>query len=182
MLESYYRQLSKSVEKKLTIILIIGIILTIGVMRYLDTPLKNDVCKHGITSFELAKDVNKTVAIINSWDEHAKISVSISMGFDFLFILVYTTLIALLIYKVSKSFTGNHFVKRIGIVLLNAIFFAGLLDIVENIALIKLLFGEYQQIWSSIAYYFASVKFAIVLVCLIYIILNSLWLLFKKVR
>ncbi|NHZ86574.1 MAG: hypothetical protein GWP19_11965, partial [Planctomycetia bacterium] len=59
-------------------------------------------------------------------------------------------------------------------------FVAALFDAIENIALIKLLLGSQNGIYSSIAYYFASIKFAIIAIGIIYIIIGLLTLLFHK--
>jgi len=51
---------------------------------------------------------------------------------------------------------------------------------VENVALIKLLLGDLQQKWSSIAYYFAIFKFSLLTLGLLFIIMSSFILILKK--
>ena len=51
--------------------------------------------KPSIVDFELAGTVDKATAIINAWDTQAKIRAGFSLGFDFLYMPVYSTLIAL---------------------------------------------------------------------------------------
>jgi len=84
--------------------------------------------------------------------------------------LIYSTFIALLIYKINNLFRKNFAFYKLGKLLIVAIFFATLLDVVENIALIKLLLGDLRQYWSTVAYYFAFMKFVIVAVCIVYIL------------
>jgi len=166
-------------NNKIALLLGLLLIINILVMRNFDKPLKNKVCLHGITSFELAKDLSKTKAIINSWNETDKISVSMSLGFDFLFILVYTSFIALMIYKINtKLWSGKSFYK-VGKILMYATFIAGVFDIIENISLIKLLNGNTSQIYATTAYYFASMKFTILLIGIIYLIGNWVISIFK---
>ena len=164
--------------------LLLGLLLVINilVMRNFDKPLKNEVCLYGITSFELAKDISKTKVIINSWSETDKISVSMSLGFDFLFILVYTSFITLMVYKINtKLWSGKSFYK-VGKILIYATFIAGVFDIIENISLIKLLNGSTAQVYATTAYYFASIKFAILLIGIIYLIGNWVFSIFKISR
>jgi len=149
-------------------------------MRNFDAPLKNEICKNGIISFELAKDLDETIKILDSWDTNAKINVSLSLGFDFLFLLVYSSFIALLIYNINNLLWKNNSLFKFGKLLIFLIFIAAFFDIIENIALIKLLLGNFEQIWSSIAYYFATIKFTIILICIVYLFINGLLLLFKK--
>jgi hypothetical protein len=173
MVEKFFGSFSKSAEKRFTFFITLLMVITIIVMRYFDAPLKNEVSKHGIISFELAKDLIVSKEILNSWNVHAKISASMSMGFDFLF---------LLIYKINNQYGKNFIFYKFGKLLMLSIFFAALFDVVENIALIKLLLGDLKQYWSTIAYYFAFVKFTIVAVCIVYILLSWFGLLIKKLK
>jgi len=170
----------KTHKKKLTLFLLIVIIINIIAIRIFDSPLKNKVCSSGITSFELAKDINTTKDILNSWDANAKINMSLSLGFDFLFLLVYSSFIALLIFNVNNRLWKNKPIYKLGKFLILLIFIAAFFDIIENIALIRLLLGDLRQIWASTAYYFAIIKFGIVLITIIYLFINWLILLFKK--
>jgi hypothetical protein len=136
---------------------------------------------NGIVSFELAKDISKSESIINSWDEKAKMAAGVSLGFDFLFLLVYSLFIAVVMSRLNNSLWKDKYVYTIGKLLIVAIFIAALFDSIENIALIKIILGDSKQIWSLIAYYFASLKFIIILICIVYIILSSLKFLTNKI-
>lgn len=105
---------------------------------------------------------------------------SLSLGFDFLFLFAYSSFIALLIFNINNKLWKNKPFYKIGKVLIISIFLAAFFDTIENIALIKLLLGDLKQVWSSVAYYFASIKFLIVFICIIYLLLNWILLLFKK--
>ena len=149
-------------------------------MKTFNKPLVNNVCKGGVISFELAKDLDCSEKIINSWNENAKLNMSLSLGFDFLFLLVYSSFIALLIFNINNKLWKSKPFYKVGKLLIYAIFIAAFFDVIENIALIKLLLGDLKQIWSSIAYYFATIKFIIVLICIIYLLFSWSTLLFKK--
>lgn len=167
-------------KNRITILLLVMVCINILVMRSFDTPLKNENCKNGIISFELAKDLNESVKILNSWDSNAKTNASLSLGFDFLFLLVYSSFIAMLIFIINNRLWKNNSFYKFGTLFIVLIFFAALFDIIENMALIRLLLGDLEQIWSSIAYYFALIKFAIILICICYLLINWFLLVFGK--
>ena len=179
MLTSPFQNSSKSSLKKAMPYLFLMLILVFIGMRFFDAPLKNNQSPAGIVSFELANDLTKSIAILDSWTVNAKVSAGMSMGLDFLFLVLYALFLALIIHKLIEKNRDNLW-HKIGTILIWSVFLAALCDIIENIALIKLLLGDLEQIWSSIAYYFAIVKFAIVLICIIYLLINWLLLLFKK--
>lgn len=158
---------------KLLIIIGMLLIISIVIMRYLDTPLKNDICKNGIVSFELAKNIDNSNNILNSWDNHAKHSAKYSLFFDFFFLINYAVFIALLLYrtryKIKKGF-------------IYLIFIAAIFDVLENTTLLNLVYGNSNKIWSALAYYFASIKFSLIILCLLYLIFNGFILFYKKLK
>jgi len=167
-------------SKKLFYSLLVLLIVCIATMRYFDAPLKNEVTPNGIVSFELAKELPVSKAILNSWNEQAKSTAGLSLGFDFLFLLVYASFIALLIFRVNdRVWKGRSFYK-VGRFMIYAIFIGAIFDIIENIALIKLLVGDFKQTWSTVAYYFAILKFAVLLLCVFYLLISWTGLLLKK--
>lgn len=181
MLASPYKEISKKIEGKLTVTLLVSIIILMSAMRYFDAPLKNNICTSGIVSFELANDLETSIAILTSWDIVSKTSAGMSMGLDFLFIIVYSLFISILIHLVNEKLWKDSKIYFIGILLIYCIFLAAFFDIIENIALIKLLLGDLKQKWSSIAYYFAIVKFTLLAIGILFILISSVYLLFKKI-
>jgi hypothetical protein len=158
------------------------LILSIVIMRYFDSFLISDKAQNGIISFELAKNVSKSKSIIEAWDFVAKTAAGLSLGFDFLFLIVYSSFIALLIFKLNKILWKNHWFYKLGRILIWFVFIAAFFDIVENIALIKIILGDLNQNWASIAYYFVMLKFSIIVICIFYIIFNGLLLIIKKAK
>ena len=181
MIISPFQFLSKPTEKKLILILLGLMVVMVVLMRFFDAPLKNETSPHGIVSFELAKDVNRSVAVIESWDKLARTSADWSMRFDFLFLIVYGLFIGLMIHKVNRVWRSSR-VHSMGIALIYLVFLASFFDIIENIALVLLLRGNLIQVYSSIAYYFAMMKFIILATALMFIIISATALLLNKNR
>ena len=154
--------------------LLVLLIVCIVMMRIFDAPLKNEVCTGGIVSFELAREMTTSQAILESWDSQAKSSAYRSLFFDFLFLVVYSSFIAVLIGRIRTKFSPNTLLHRVGQLLGILIFVAALFDILENIALLRIMGGDFSQIWATVAYYAASIKFGLILLSLIYLLVG--WL------
>lgn len=119
--------------------------------------------------------------MLASWDTNAKINAGLSLGIDFLFLFVYGIFFATACFAVAKKFKDRiNWFYKLGIYLACLQFVAALFDAIENVALIKLLLGSNNGMYSSIAFYFASAKFAIIAIGFIYIILGLLTSLFQK--
>ncbi len=182
MLPSPFSKLSKTSEKKWTIVLLLLLVVIMGMMRYFDASLVNSVCKDGIVSFEFAKDLENSKAMINSWNAQSTKAAYSSLVLDFLFLIVYSTFIGLLIHKIIKQTKENSFISNLGVLFIWGVFLAALFDVIENIALLNLLSGNLNQVWSTLAYYFAIAKFSILAIAIIYILINSALLLIRKLR
>ena len=182
MLPSPFLKCSQASERKLTWVLLLWLIALMVALHFFDAYLKNNVCKNGIVSFELAKNVEVSTAILHSWNAQANSAAGLNLGLDFLFLIIYPTFLALLIHKLNERLWVKHSFHTVGVVLIWASFVMGLSDAIENMALVTLLLGNLQQQWSSIAYYFALLKFAILAIGILYIVINSIILLSKKGR
>ncbi len=180
MLTSPFSYLSKKAEKRFTFFILLATVIAGCFMVYFDSYLKNETCKNGIISFELVSNVEDSKTILNSWNLKSKISAGLSLGLDYLFLLLYPSLIALLIHKLNKKLWSIHSFYQIGVIIIFAQFFTALFDAIENIGLIQLLLGNIDQFWTSLAYYFASIKFILILIGIAYIILNFSYFLIQK--
>ena len=135
----------------------------------------------GMIGFELAKNINHTVAMMTQWKEHGRIMAGLSLGIDYLYMVSYALFLGLLSFTIGKKlFSRNHFLSKPGFWFSWLMFIAALLDSTENYALIRILGGDHEQLWASISYYAASTKFIIVLLTLLYILLGLAVLWFTK--
>lgn len=180
MFTTPFATITSKTEKKLTLSLFYLLIIGAIVLVFFNNILENNAAPYGIFSFELAGSLNKSLEILNSWSPLAKIFAGLSLGFDFLFLLIYTLFISLLIHKINKRLWLGKPFHRIGELLVWSMCITAIFDAIENAALIKLLVGSTQEYWSYIAYTFAVSKFILISIAIIYIIFNSAFLLFKK--
>lgn len=161
---------SNSARKRSVVIaLILSLVLLIA-LRILDIPLRTAVAPRGIVSFELAKDASASRQILASWNTQAKTHAALSLGLDYLFLIVYAVFISLACVQVGKALRHvSPLLARLGGILAWAQFLAAILDAVENGALIFLLLNS-ERLWlPPVARGCAIIKFSIVGAGFVYI-------------
>ncbi len=152
-------------------------------LSIINIPLRSEMAPNGILTFELAKELDKSISIIDSWNLNAKINAGISLGIDFLFLIAYSVFFATACYFTAQKYIySNSFLYSFGIALAILQFIAALFDGIENVALIKLLLGTQSSVLSAIAFYFASIKFVLIGTGIIYISIGLMTELIHKVR
>ena len=142
-------------------------------MNIIGHPLVNETAPQGIVSFEFAGTVDVAQRMMDSWGPQGRISAGLSLGFDYLFLVVYALCIALGCVLISRAmqYRVKIFVP-IGAILAWAQFLAAILDAIENFALIRVLFGATVDLWPALARLCAGPKFLIVSAGLLYIIIG----------
>jgi len=110
MLLSPFSKFSSTSEKKWSMILLLLLVVIIGLMRYFDSFLTNLICENGIVSFEFAKDLENSKAMINSWNTASIKAAYSSLILDFLFLIVYASFIGLHIHKIVKRAKNDSFI------------------------------------------------------------------------
>ncbi len=161
------------------IILCILTIVVMGCLQAINTPLISTQAPQGIVSFEFAKTIKAATSMVSSWDCEARIYAGISLGLDYLFVVLYAGALSLGCILVSGYFNSTLMVKT-GLYLSWLPFLAALLDCMENFALIRILLGNNDQTWPLVSFYCAVPKFAIVIVGLFYILSGTFFRFYKS--
>ena len=109
-------------------------------LGYIGQPLKTAQAPRGMVSFELAFTGARSEAIVRSWQSVRK-NAKGSLQLDFVFIPLYSTTLALLCVLAGHFFERQHWsgLSTTAAVLAWYQWVAGLLDLVENWALLRLL-------------------------------------------
>ena len=164
-------RLSPSAQKIMLYVLGISAFLLLMVLNMLDKPLKTASAPMGILSFELAHDFSNTQKILASWDFPAKYSAALSLYIDYLFLVIYSLFFAFSAFKIAGRLSEMKLrAAKIGVYIGWLQIVAGFFDALENYCLIKLLFGSQNEIFSIFASYFATLKFSILIIGIVYII------------
>jgi hypothetical protein len=124
---------------------------------------------YGIISYELAGSVEKAQWIIDSWDQGARLYAAFSLGFDYLFMVLYSTTIALACLWGGRVLQARNMPGYIiGILLAWGLWLAAVLDGIENIALSLSLFNSPAAPWPQVAQISALLKFGLIFLGLIF--------------
>ncbi len=163
------------VQKPVFIVLAVAAVLLMAVLQVLGAPLKTDAAPAGIVSFEVAGDLTSTQTILRSWAGTGQVYAGLQLGLDFLFIVAYTGAIALGCALCAQALQDRGWrFAPLGLLLAWALFIAGLLDCIENYALIQLLVGSQNALLPLVAQWCAIPKFAIVAAGLVYVVAAGL--------
>jgi hypothetical protein len=120
---------------------------------------------YGLVSLEVAGDPVAVAWMVETWnaepDLDRKAKATFSVGFDFLFIPCYSTLLA---FACASGMRGlpHGWLKTLGAVLAWGQHVAGLCDVVGNVALLMILFTGASSAWVQSAQLFALLKFALI--------------------
>ncbi|MCB0510497.1 MAG: hypothetical protein KDC82_07010 [Bacteroidetes bacterium] len=131
-----------------------------------------DQVEPGIIPFELAKTLDNANAMVAQWAlQDAIPQKKFSLYFDYIFIFGYAGSLFLILKEwYDKSD------KKILLYLSFLPIVAGVLDGIENLGLLKIIYYQGTQFYASLAFYCASVKFLLLLPS----ILLALYYLYKK--
>jgi hypothetical protein len=130
-------------------------------------PLRTEVAPAGILSYEFAGSTTRAVEILDSWDEGAKSAAGFNLGLDYLYLLAYSTTIALAILWLTTGLEPGSPVLAAALLLAWGQWLAALLDALENVALVKMLLSAPADPWPAVAFICASIKFLLIALGLI---------------
>jgi len=180
-----FKWLSDSAQRWALLIFFLMSTLLLAGMHTLDQALISAAAPNGIVSFELAGSIDHARKILTAWGSEGKAYATLSLGLDYLFLIVYALFISLACVRIARHFKFRFSsLATWGFVLGWAQFLAALLDAIENFALINLVFGSQRETWPIIARWCALVKFGIVGPGLVYILVGILliFILKRKIR
>jgi hypothetical protein len=155
--------------------LVVFSLLLLLILNLVGLPLITRAAPYGIVSFELARDEAQASAILASWDQAARLRAAFLLGLDFLFIPLYTAALTLTCLWAARFRRRRRrfpswlvLIGIPGIPLAWAQLGAGLLDMIENIALVRMLFGMVNSPWPQIASVCAFTKFILIVSGILY--------------
>jgi hypothetical protein len=162
--------LSTSGQKRAFVVLLALTLAVMVSLNALGRPLNTEAAPMGIISFELAGELSLAQRMFESWGPRCRVYAGLNLGLDYLFIVAYSSSIALGCILVARSLSRQvGFLFPVGVLLAWAQFGAALLDALENYALIQVLLGSQQASWPVVARWCAIPKFLIVATGLAYV-------------
>lgn len=158
---------------KILITTITLFVITSICMASLDAYLQNEITPMGIISFEFVKTIEASNVALEAWGEIGRRAAGISLGLDFLYLIIYSTILFIFLQITSEKVSPiNHKLAKAITYISYATPLTGIFDAIENIGLISLLLGSQNEIWPAIAYYFASAKFLVLSFCMLALLIG----------
>jgi hypothetical protein len=131
-------------------------------------PLKNaDLTPRGILDLEFARTVTRAAEVYNAWKPDLVMHAIKNTFLDFLFLISYGIFLSSSCFLLSRRFTG--FWKRTGKILAILMIVAASFDVFENITMFRTLGGNFNKEVVAATFIFASIKFILAAVGLLYI-------------
>ncbi len=117
--------------------------------------------KPNIISFEF-----NALKVLAHWkQESTRLWAAFSLGLDFLYIVVYSTLLTLLCLR----FAENDFLPKLGFLLAWGQGLAAVFDVIENATLFNILLGSQNERIARTARLFATAKFVLIIAGILYV-------------
>jgi hypothetical protein len=155
--------------KKDVWIALLGTVVMIIVMRMQGSSLITDLSPRGIIDLEFADAADRLAELVATLDLSA---VRINIWLDFGFIFFYTWFFFLAAKRIALRWAPRNEFRRTGFFLAKAAFVAGILDVAENILMLKSIGGDYTAFSLQATFYCAWIKFMIILFVLLYFMVS----------
>lgn len=151
--------MQRSIVKALFWALVIGTLLSLAALGQIDPHLRTPAAPSGIVSFELCAYSQSCSAIMQSWDAQAKQMAALSLGLDYLFLLLYSALIFTGLRWLAMRARAPQRRFLLGSAWLAWV--AGLADALENYCLAQMLLHGSVQTHAWPAAILATLKFTL---------------------
>jgi hypothetical protein len=157
-------------RKTIAFLLLFGLTLAMMlVMNAAGSSLYTEVAPYGIISLEFAGSPRKAEAILESWDRAAQLRAAFIQGLDFLYLIFYSTTIALACLWAGETLRRMGWSPAaLGVPLAWGMWLAALCDFAENVALVVILFNRTSSPWPELAAVCAAIKFALIFIGMVY--------------
>jgi hypothetical protein len=134
-----------------------------------------------IVDFELAGTTDRTAEIINAWDMQDRMRAGFNLGLDYLYMPVYSTLIALACVWGAGLLASRQW-RTTGLLLGWGLWAAALFDAVENAMLTVVLFDTVSAPYPQIAQVCAVLKFGLILLGLAFVVVAAVVYLARRLK
>ncbi|MFO0568074.1 MAG: hypothetical protein U0263_20605 [Polyangiaceae bacterium] len=161
-------------RSRLGAVFALSLVATLGVLAVLsrfDSRLRGPSAPLGIVSFELA-GANGVRRVLDGWNDAQRLDALFVQRLDYLFLVLYATTIASAALLVARRLAPRHpRAAALGRRVAWGICLAALLDAVENAPMISMLSSGVVNEWgANVSSACASLKFALVALCLFYLL------------
>ncbi len=180
----YIKKLEKTPTHNTVIILsLISTVASIIIwmlMRPTEAALKA-ASPYGVMELEFAWSVEKINQIFDSWTEELIIQELNVTLIDYGFLVAYSIFLACLTLLISRKLLSGQ-IQLAGLYMTLVPFVAALFDAIENLNLILMLYSptNFPPFSPLLASIFASFKFGLIIIVIIFWIVSTIWFLYQK--
>lgn len=167
------------------IIAVAGTLLLATMMKDQGAPLITCKTPKGILNLEFAATPAAASSVVAEWqgsrcnDGHTLVETAVAnTKLDFVFIAFYVLFFYMTSLILGQSLPG--FAGKLGLWLRWGSVLAGLMDVVENLLMFKTLQGNITDMGTYSTSLCAKIKFGLLAICLLYLLLGLVWLVFNK--
>ena len=150
------------VEARLARVSLVLALATLAALVLIDRHLHNDFSPQGIVSFEVCAYSSACRAIVEAWGPADRVWAALSLGLDYLFMLLYAAAIFLGLRVASAGLPAR--LAQVTRFVAWAAWVAAIMDAFENFALAQMLVSPEAMSFAWPASIAATVKFAILAV------------------
>ena len=156
-------------QKNLTLLTLLALSLTVGLMFYLQV-IDQQLAPYGIVAFEFAWTSARAREMLTAWGDPGRLAAHLSLVVDFAFMPAYAFLFAGATLIAARAARDGW--QRLGFWLMVAPFAAWLFDITENAALLYTLntANDLPRLPLTIAGVSATLKFSLLAIGLLYVL------------
>jgi len=128
-------------------------------MWHIDAGLRNTTTPNGIVSFEFCAYTDSCHAALMAWGAEGQSLAMLSLGLDYLFMLLYPGFICVCLLLLARQLTPR--LKQVTTFAAWIALAAGVADAIENYALIQIVLNQTDTYYGWLAALFATIKFSI---------------------
>jgi hypothetical protein len=178
-----FARLPETEQRRAFTILVLAVFALTTFLAVLGAPLATPEAPRGIVSYELAGSGEAAAAIVTSWTPSVRRLALLNLALDYLYLIAYPALLALGCGRLAgRLVASSPGLARLGGGLAWVVLLSGVLDAIENAALIRMLVSGPSDALARLAWGAAVPKFALVGAALLYLLGGITWLGVSKLR
>lgn len=168
-------------EKKVVISLLVLCFVGLVGLAVADQSLRSEVTPLGIVSLQFVGNAAEAQRVLSTWGEEGRVAAAFSLGVDYLFLTANALLLAFLAGLVGRKASGRSpLITTLSPWVAWAFILAGACDATENAAFFIVLVGDTGDFWPCLGTWFATVKFSLLGLGMIYLLGSGGFLIASK--
>jgi hypothetical protein len=167
-------------QKLKFIISLVGTFTMIYVMAVTGSNLKTPTTPNGILNLEFANTTTKAATVIKAWEDNLLTTAKVNTWWDFVFLFFYSFLLFNICKWIHHLFPSTNYGK-LGHTFAKLSIITALLDVVENVYMLKVLRRTYNCIDITIMSTASYIKWLLVVAIIAYCLLGVIKIILQKI-